>query len=209
VDTNNNGIYFKIPFPKCHGGTAIFDQDNQPLCLSLIRRLSCAQVTPASGSVPRLMICADCRPAGLQASSRMRMSVDTAEAEAEPDAGPLPRATSRLWLIHRPRLRTLLEDRDVGTGRALTLVYDTQSYWGSGLCPSSGTLKTTKQRSRPQLTGPSERDNLNHWTFVLSKGPNRIHFCSSREAGHRLTFRNVAFPSEECRLLGCYTVLIL
>jgi hypothetical protein len=61
------------------------------------------------------------------------------------------------------------------------MLYNTQSYWGFGLYPSSGVLKTRKQRFgnwfcfRPQLKGeiptllgPLERANLSHWT-VMSK----------------------------------------
>jgi hypothetical protein len=63
----------------------------------------------------------------------------------------------------------------------------TQNCWGSGLCPSSGTLKSRKHnfqkldlflpsdegRKAPTLLGPLERANLNHWVkhyvaFLLS-----------------------------------------
>jgi hypothetical protein len=56
------------------------------------------------------------------------------------------------------------------------MVYNTQTYWASGLCTSSGVLKkldnTTFRKlcfrpqvsdGTPTLLGLLERDNLNHW----------------------------------------------
>jgi hypothetical protein len=38
--------------------------------------------------------------------------------------------------------------------RVLTVVYDTQNYWGSGLCPSSGILNTRKHLKEGYIPGP-------------------------------------------------------
>jgi hypothetical protein len=62
--------------------------------------------------------------------------------------------------------------------KGVTMVYNTQNYWGFGLCPSSRILKTKTTTFRkldlfrssgegetPTLLGPLERANHNHWTI--------------------------------------------
>jgi hypothetical protein len=55
------------------------------------------------------------------------------------------------------------------------MMCNTQNYWVSGLCPTSGVLNTTfrkpglfpssgEGRKTLTLLGPLERANLNHWT---------------------------------------------
>jgi hypothetical protein len=62
------------------------------------------------------------------------------------------------------------------------MVYNTQNYWVSGLCPSSGILETRKHNvsetgsipaprcgggeETPIQLGPLERANINHWTTL-------------------------------------------
>jgi hypothetical protein len=67
-------------------------------------------------------------------------------------------------------------------GRSISTYYS-QNYWISGLCPSSGILKTKKHNvsetgsvsvlrgegKTPTLLGPIERTNLNHWTIHVTK----------------------------------------
>jgi hypothetical protein len=46
--------------------------------------------------------------------------------------------------------------------KGLTVVYNTQNYWGFGLCPSSSILETRKHNDSE--TDPLEWANLNQWT---------------------------------------------
>jgi hypothetical protein len=58
------------------------------------------------------------------------------------------------------------------------MVYNTQNYWASGVCPPPGILKIRKHnviclrfhvmRERPTMFGPLERVKLNYWTQVTS-----------------------------------------
>jgi hypothetical protein len=69
----------------------------------------------------------------------------------------------------------------LGIYSILTMVYNTQNYRGSGLCPSPGIIKNWKtrfgnwmfpfsdnMRKTSTLLGPSERANLSHWTELSS-----------------------------------------
>jgi hypothetical protein len=60
------------------------------------------------------------------------------------------------------------------------MVYNTQNYWGFGLCPQSGIVNTSQYivsktvsvsilkrgGKAPTLFGPLERANLNHWCLL-------------------------------------------
>jgi hypothetical protein len=80
---------------------------------------------------------------------------------------------------------------------------NTQYYWGSGPCPSSGIKKlecniskrdlfpsSGEGRKTPTLLGPLERANLNHWvSAALCKGPYRVDvFLPSPGDGNRSRF---------------------
>jgi hypothetical protein len=75
--------------------------------------------------------------------------------------------------------------RSLFSNRLPTIVYNTQNYWVSGLCPSSGIPETRKHNvsetgahsvlrwgETPILFGLLERVNLSH-CLAHSKGPNR------------------------------------
>jgi hypothetical protein len=63
-----------------------------------------------------------------------------------------------------------------------------QNYWGSGLCPSSGIIKTRKhnilETGSDSILRRREEDTYSVW-LALSKGPNRV--------GLRYSFQNVVF----------------
>jgi hypothetical protein len=90
------------------------------------------------------------------------------------------------------------------------MVYDTQDYWVSGHCKSSGILNTRKRddseiymfpsssevREKPTLLGPFERANLSGFSerLALPKRPNSVSVSfPSLEDGNRSRFRNVVF----------------
>jgi hypothetical protein len=69
----------------------------------------------------------------------------------------------------------------VNSENVLTMVYDTENYWVSGLCPSSGIVETRKHNvsetgsvsvlrwgEAPSLLGPLERANHSQWTTHVS-----------------------------------------
>jgi hypothetical protein len=76
--------------------------------------------------------------------------------------------------------------------RILTMVYNTQNYWVSGLCPSSRILNTRKHNvsetgsvsvlrwrgDTPTLLRPLEKTNHNHLALYLPKEPNRVGVSS-------------------------------
>jgi hypothetical protein len=73
------------------------------------------------------------------------------------------------------------------------MVYNAQNYWGSGLCPLSGILKTWKlglflssgdDRKTPTLLGLLERPIINHWPrtpVILNDLDGWLPHCNQRE----------------------------
>jgi hypothetical protein len=70
------------------------------------------------------------------------------------------------------------------------MVYNTQNYWLSGLCPSSGILNTRKHNV------PETGSGVQRLWLALSKGSNRVGVpLPSSEDGNRSIFRNGVFSS--------------
>jgi hypothetical protein len=83
--------------------------------------------------------------------------------------------------------------------RVLTMVYETQNYWVSGLCPLSGILNTRKHnrwenRKTPAPLGPLERAN-----FLLLEFRTMDKIQKTSNSGRSSRLHTVFTAGRECR----------